>query len=77
MEPTSLPSFFSALLSGLSDAPLAAVSAVLFVAVVALWRRQTDLEKEFRGYTAEQGAKTAALLDRATRALERLIEGGK
>lgn len=65
----------SALLEGLMASPLAAICAALLVAVVALWRRQVELEKEFRGYAQEQGAKTAALLDRATRALERLTEG--
>ena len=72
---TGTPSAFGALLDGLTSSPMAALCAALFVAVVALWRRQTELEKEFRGYAQEQGAKTAALLDRATRALERLTEG--
>lgn len=52
--------------------PLAVIVVALAVAVVYLFRRFSDLEKEFRAYSQKQGAETAALLDRATKALERI-----
>lgn len=72
MEPTS--SVFTALSDALLASPLVAVCAGLMVAVVGLWKRQADLEKEFRLYSQQQGAQTAALLDRATKAIERIEE---
>lgn len=68
MEPSA--SDISNLLSSAAAYPVAAIIIGLVVAVVYLWRSQRDLEREFRTYAMEQGARTSALLDRATKALE-------
>lgn len=52
--------------------PLAVVVVALSIAVVYLFKKLSELEKEFRAYSQKQGAETAALLDRATKALERI-----
>lgn len=70
MEPSA--SDISTLLSSAAAYPVAAVILGLVVAVVFLWRSHRELEREFRAYAIEQGAKTSALLDRATKALENI-----
>lgn len=52
--------------------PIAGMVMVLCVAVVHLYKRITQLEKEFRDFVMEQSAERTRMHDRTTRVLEKL-----